>query len=148
MIELIDSAQVWSFLSRFSQVSETHLLADLRAPSLAETVLRKRQTLPKLRRILWSRRVLVCVGGFQNGQWLDQTTVGSTVWMVGRRPDAQLDAPPRHPVPQEHWRRSTSLGPGREEEGVTDPRDPSTFSEGTWTLHSHPKHLLRRYLDP
>ena len=28
------------------------------------------------------------------------------------------------------------------------PRDPSTFSEGTWTLHSHPKHLPRRYLDP
>ena len=27
-------------------------------------------------------------------------------------------------------------------------RDPSTFSEGTWTLQTHPKHLLRRYLDP
>ena len=28
------------------------------------------------------------------------------------------------------------------------PRDPSSFSEGTWTLQTHPKHLLRRYLDP
>ena len=28
------------------------------------------------------------------------------------------------------------------------PTNPSTFSEGTWTLHSKPKHLLRRYLDP
>ena len=28
------------------------------------------------------------------------------------------------------------------------PRDPSTSSKGTWTLQTHPKHLLRGYLDP
>ena len=28
------------------------------------------------------------------------------------------------------------------------PRDPSTSSNGTWTLQTHPKHLLRGYLDP
>ena len=27
------------------------------------------------------------------------------------------------------------------------PRDPSTSSKGTWTLQTHPKHLLRGYLD-
>ena len=28
------------------------------------------------------------------------------------------------------------------------PRDPSTCSKGTWILQTHPRHLLRGYLDP
>ena len=30
----------------------------------------------------------------------------------------------------------------------THPRVPFTSSEGIWTLQTHPKHLLRRYLEP
>ena len=36
-----------------------------------------------------------------------------------------------------HPRKSWICEPG------TSPRDPSTFSEGTWTLQTHPKHLLK-----
>ena len=46
------------------------------------------------------------------------------------------------------WSREMILGAIGKLGHSTFPRDPSTSSKGTWTLQTHPKHLLGGYLDP